>query len=86
MVSGCGKVAQTDIKEGAITWRGISIGNFVVNVDWKELINGMNTSQREWWKVKTPRYCGISQFSVIGKSRQVDQTLSLLTRRREGLS
>ena len=30
------------IKEGTITWRGIFIGNFVVNVDWKELVTGMN--------------------------------------------
>ena len=39
------------MKEGTITWHGISIGNFVVNVDWKELIAGMNRNQREWWKV-----------------------------------
>ena len=25
-----------------ITWHCISTGNFVVNVDWKELIAGMN--------------------------------------------
>ena len=25
---------RQNIKEGSITWRGISIGNFVVNVDW----------------------------------------------------
>ena len=24
------------------TWHGISTGNFVVNVDWKELIAGMD--------------------------------------------
>ena len=71
------------MKEGTITWHGISIGNFVVNVDRKELIAGMNRSQREWWKVQTSRYCGISQSSVIEKSRQEDQTLSLLIRRRE---
>ena len=77
---------RQNIKEGTITWRGIFIGNFVVNVDWKEQIAGMNRSLREWWKVKTSRYCGISQSSVIGKSRQEDQTLYLLIRRREGLS
>ena len=86
VVSECGKLARQNIKEGTITWRGISIGNFVVNVDWKELIIGMNRNRREWWKVKTPRYCEISQSSVIGKSRQEDQTLSLLIRRRERLS
>ena len=30
----------------------------------------MNRSLRKCWKVKTSRYCGISQSSVIGKSRQ----------------
>ena len=55
----------------------------MVNVNWKELIADMNRSLREWWKVKTSSYCGISQSSVIGKSRQEDQTLSLLIRRRE---
>ena len=58
-----------------ITWRGISTGNFRGKVDWKELIAGINRSRREWWKVKTSRYCGISQSSVIGKLRQEDQTL-----------
>ena len=53
-----------------ITWRGISTGNFRGKVDWKELIAGMNRSRREWWKVKTSRYCGISQSSVIGNLRQ----------------
>ena len=44
----------------------------MVNVDWKKLITVMNRGRREWWKVKTPRYCGISQSGVIGKSRQED--------------
>ena len=74
---------RQNIKEGTITWHGISIGNFVVNVDWKELIADMNRSRRDWWKVKTSRYCGISQSSVIGKSRQEGQTLSFLIRRIE---
>ena len=39
-------------------------------VDWKELITGINRSRGEWWKVKTSRYCGISQSSVIGNLRQ----------------
>ena len=68
-------------KEGMITWRGISTGNFVVNVDWKELMAGRTRSRREGWKVKTSSYCGISQSSVIGKLRHEDQTLSLLIRR-----
>ena len=55
----------------------------VVNVDWKELIADMNRSRREWWKVKISSDRGISQSSVIGKSRQEDQTLSLLIRRRD---
>ena len=50
VVSTCGKLAQTDIKEGMITWHDISTGNFVVNVDWKDLIAGMNRSRMEWWK------------------------------------
>ena len=25
----------------------------MVNVDWKDLVAGMNRSPREWWKVKT---------------------------------
>ena len=65
VVSECGKLAQ--IKGGMITWHGISSGNFVVNEDWKELTAGMDRSRREWWKVKTSRYCGISESSVIGK-------------------
>ena len=40
MVSECGKLAQTEY-----AWHGISIGNFVVNVDWKELIAGTNKSR-----------------------------------------
>ena len=76
MVSECGNLVQTEnIKEDTTTWRGLFTGNFVVNVDWKELIAGMNRSLREWWKVKTSRYCGISQSSVIGKLRQEDHTL-----------
>ena len=47
-----------------IMWRSIFIGNFVVNVDWKDLVGGMNRSLREWWKVKTSKYCGISQSSA----------------------
>ena len=86
MVSEAVSWRRQNIKEGMITWHGISTANFVVNVDWKELIAGMNRSRREWWKVKTSRYCGISQSSVIGKLRQEDQTLSLLIRRRERLS
>ena len=61
--------------------RGIFIGNFVVNEDWKELVTGMNRSLREWWKVKTPKYCRISLSSATGTARQEDQTLSLLIRR-----
>ena len=77
---------RQNIKEGMITQHGISTGNFVVNVDWKELIAGVNRSRREWWRVKTSRYCGISQSSVNGKLRHEDQTLSLLIRRKERLS
>ena len=77
---------RQNIKEGMIMLRGIFIGNFVVNEDWKELVTGMNRSLREWWKVKTPKYCGVSQVSATGKSMQEDQTLSLLIRRRERLS
>ena len=58
------------IKEGTIAWHDISASNLVVNVDWKELVTGMNRNRREWWKVKTSRYYGISQSSVIGKSSQ----------------
>ena len=50
VVSECGSWRRQIIKEGTITWHGISTGNFAVNVDWKELIAGMNRSQREWWK------------------------------------
>ncbi|XP_068712677.1 uncharacterized protein [Montipora foliosa] len=47
VVSECGNLAQTEnIKEGTTTWRGLFTGNFVVNVDWKELIIGMNRSLR----------------------------------------
>ena len=46
----CSKLAQTDYK-GTITWHGISTGNFVVNVNWKEVTTGMNRSRREWWKI-----------------------------------
>ena len=77
---------RQNIKEGMITRQGTSAGNFVVNVDRKEIIAGMNRSGREYWKVKTSRYCGISQSSVNGKLRQEDQPLSLLIRRRERLS
>ena len=79
-VSERGKLAQTNVKEGMITCHGVSTGN-LVNVDWKELIAGMNRSRRAWWKVKTSRYCGISLSSVIGKLRREEQTLSLLIRK-----
>ena len=70
-----------NIREGIITWHGISTINFVVNVNLKELTNGINRSRREWWKVKISRYCGISQSGVIEKLGQEDQTLSLLIKR-----
>ena len=38
---------RQNIKEGMIMWHGISTSNFVVNVDWKELIAGMKRSRRE---------------------------------------
>ena len=38
VVSECGKLAETECKEGTIMWRAILTGNFVVNVDWKELV------------------------------------------------
>ena len=46
-VSECGKLAQTNVKEGMITCHGVFTGNSVVNVDWKELIACMNRSRRE---------------------------------------
>ena len=36
---------RQNIKEGMITWHGISTGTFLVNVDRKELIAGMNRSR-----------------------------------------
>ena len=67
-------------------WRNIFIGNFVVNVDRKDLVAGMNRSLREWWKVETSKHCGISQSSATEKLRKEDQTLALPIRRRERLS
>ena len=52
-----------------ITWHGISTGNVVVNVDWKELIAGMNRSRREWWEVKTSRFCDHQCDRKIGVRR-----------------
>ena len=77
---------RQNIKEGMIAWHCISTGNFVVNVDWKELIAGIKGGRSEWWKVKTSRYCGISPSNAIGKLRQEDETLSLLITRRERFS
>ena len=57
VVSECGKRRRQNIKKGMITWHGINTGNFVVNVDLKELIAGMGRSWRERWKLKTSRYC-----------------------------
>ena len=62
-MSECSKLAQTvnwhrqKINEGTIIWQSIFSGNFVVNMDWKELVAGMNRSLRESWKVKTSNYC-----------------------------
>ena len=67
-------------------WWGIIIGKFVVNVDWQELVTGMNRSLREWCKVKTSKYCGISQSSATRKVIREDQSLSLLIRRRKRLA
>ena len=87
VVSACGKLAQTDYKgRHDNVARYIHWQNFVVNANWKELIAGMNRSRREWWKVKTSRYCGISPSNAIGKLRQEDETLSLLITRRERFS
>ena len=50
VVSECGKLVQTEYKgrhDNEAPY-GISTGNFVVNVDGKELIAGMNGSRREW--------------------------------------
>ena len=85
LVSECSNLHRQNIKEGMM-WRSIFIGNFVVNVDWKNLVAGMNRSLREWWKVKNSKYCGISQSSATGKLRKEDQTLALPIRRRERLS
>ena len=58
---------------GMIMWCGIFIANFVVNVDWKELVTEMNRILREWCKVKTSKYYGILQSSATRKSRHEDQ-------------
>ena len=60
---------RQNIKEGMITWHGIFTGNVVVNVDWKELIAGMNRSRREWWKVRTSRFCDHQCDRKIGARR-----------------
>ena len=85
-VSECGKLAQTENEGKHDNVARYIQCNFVVNVHWKEQIAGMNRSRGEYWKVKTSRYCKISQSSVIGKLRQEHQVLSLLMRRRERLS
>ena len=41
---------RQNIKECTIKWRGIFTGNYVVNVDWKELIVGMKRSLRNGGK------------------------------------
>ena len=86
VVRECGNPQSQNIKEGMIMWRGIFIGNFVVNVHCKELVAGMNRTLREWWKVKTSKYCGISQSSATRKLRKEDQTLALPITQRERLS
>ena len=60
---------RQNIEEGMITWPGISTGNVVVNVDWKELIASMSRSRREWWKVKTSRFCDHQCDRKIGTRR-----------------
>ena len=57
MVSEPGKLGHTEYKGRHDNVARYTIGNFVVNVDWKELIAGMNRSRRECWKVKASRYC-----------------------------
>ena len=86
VVSECSKLAQTEYQGRHDNVARYIIGNCVVNADWKESVTGTNRSLREWLKAKTPKYCGISQSIETGKSRQEDQTLSLLIRRRESLS
>ena len=49
----------------------------------EELVTGTNRSLREWLRVKTPKYCGISQSSATGKSRQEDQTVFIEKKERE---
>ena len=85
-MSECGKLAQTEYKGRHDNVARYIHWQLLINVDLKELIAGMNRSLREWWKLKTSRYCGITKSSVIGKSRQEDQTWSLLISRRQRLS
>ena len=47
VMSECSNLHRQNIKEGMIMWGGIFIGNFVVNLDFKDLVAGMNRSLRE---------------------------------------
>ena len=85
VVSECGKLAQTEYKG-----RHDNVARYI---HWQlcgkcglERANSWCEQKPEWWRVKTSRYCGISQSSVNGKLRHEDQTLSLLIRRKERLS
>ena len=48
VVSDCSKLAQTEYKGRHDNVARYIPGNFVVNVNWKELTTGMNRSRREW--------------------------------------
>ena len=86
VVSECGKLPQTEYKGRHDNVACYIHWQFCGKCGLQRAKTGMNRIWRDWWKVKTSRYCGISQSSVIGKLRQEDQTLSLLIRKREKLS
>ena len=85
-MSAVGKLAQTEYKG--------RYDNVARYIHWQLCGKCGLERANNWYEQKpervveseTPRYYGISQSSVIGKSSQEDQTLSLLIRRRERLS
>lgn len=45
--------------------------SYMANITWNGLKSGMNTNLHVLWKMKVPKFCGISKFNVV-KARRPD--------------
>ena len=70
---------RQNIKEGMITRHGISTGNFVVNLDWKELIAGNQQFLITGIKNETFFFCFCLVLKIIFHLKEVNLNFSPLS-------